>query len=144
MIVHYNKENIALNILLLSSKDSSLQNNKLRFTQSNVFLKSINAQKVESLRSFLFSIIVVKVDKWSIVLRPFLKPSYSSFITSMPSSLIINRAVSTPQYSLYTTGDKIKPLHDIESIGSDVDDFGIGVIMPILHIASTLQHYNIY
>jgi hypothetical protein len=43
----------------------------------------------------------------------------------MPSSLIINRAVSTPQYSLYTTGDKIKPLHDMESIGSDVDDFRI-------------------
>ena len=150
----YYKEYDVLNILLLSSIDSSLKINKLRFTQSYAFLKSINAQKVGSIFSFLVSIIVVKFGKWSMVLRPFLKPFYSSFITSMSSRLTVNWVLRTPQYRLYATGTKvkyyvtfqsidfertwwgllytafdifvcIKPLYDIGSLASDVDDFGI-------------------
>jgi hypothetical protein len=56
----------------------------------------------------------------------------------MSSSLTVTQALSTPRYNLYTTGAKIKPLYDIGSLWSDVDDVGIRVIMTFLHISGTL------
>ena len=83
------------------------------------------------------SIIFVKVDTWSIVLRIVLKRFCSS--TNMPLLSDHNDSLVShiELYSLYIEEASVMPLYERGSLGSVILDFGIGFMILLLHKLGT-------
>ena len=61
----------------------------------------------------------------------FLKPFCSSTIIFCCSFQLTSLSFKNVQYTLYVTGDRVMPLYDSGSLGSLVEAFGIGFIIPL-------------
>ena len=89
---------------------SNLVHIRSLFMVSYAFLKSMKAQKVDLRYLFLTSMILVKEDNWSTVLRSFRKPFCSSASKLLSSTHCVNLSLKILQYSLYDTDASAIPL----------------------------------
>ena len=88
---------------------------------------------MESLRFFLVSTMLVRVDMWPVVLLLLRNPFCSSTILSFSSHHELILVFGAEQYNLYIDDTSAIPLNDIGFLESFVLDFGIGLIMHLFH-----------